>query len=68
MTPELKEMEAKILSANDKIVALEYEIFVQMREYIKKDVHLIQDVAAVIAQIDVYQSLASKASAYGRCV
>lgn len=65
VTPELKEMEAKILSANDKIVALEYEIFVQMREYIKKDVHLIQDVAAVIAQIDVYQSLASKASAYG---
>lgn len=65
VTPELKEMEAKILSANDKIVALEYEIFVQMREYIKKDVHLIQDVAAVIAQIDVYQSLSSKASAYG---
>ena len=65
VTPELKEMEAKILSANDKIVALEYEIFVQMREYIKKDVHLIQDVAAVIAQIDVYQSLASKANAYG---
>ena len=62
VTPELKEMEAKILSANDKIVALEYEIFVQLREYMKKDVHLIQDVAGVIAQIDVYQSLASKAS------
>lgn len=62
VTPELKEMEAKILSANDKIVALEYEIFVQLREYMKKDVHLIQDIAGVIAQIDVYQSLASKAS------
>ena len=62
VTPELKEMEAKILSANDKIVALEYEIFVQLRKYMKKDVHLIQDVAGVIAQIDVYQSLASKAS------
>ncbi len=36
VTPELKEMEAKILSAHDKMVALEYEIFVQMREYIKK--------------------------------
>lgn len=33
-----------------------------MREYIKKDVHLIQDVASIVAQIDVYQSLASKAS------
>lgn len=65
VTPELKEMEAKILSAHDKIIALEYEIFVQIRDYIKKDVHLIQDVAAIIAQVDVYQSLASKASHYG---
>lgn len=65
VTPELKEMEAKILSANDRMIALEYEIFVQIREYIKKDVHLIQDVAAVVAQIDVYQSLASKASQNG---
>ena len=58
-------MEAKILSANDKMVALEYEIFVQIRDYIKKDVHLIQDVASVVAQIDVYQSLANKASQNG---
>ena len=65
VTPELKEMEAKILSAHDKMVALEYEIFVQMREYIKKDVHSIQDVASVVAQVDVYQSLASKASHNG---
>ncbi|MCI9093486.1 MAG: DNA mismatch repair protein MutS [Coprobacillus sp.] len=65
VTPELKEMEAKILSANDRMIALEYEIFVQMREYIKKDVHLIQDVASIIAQVDVYQSLASKASHNG---
>lgn len=62
VTPELKEMEAKILSANDRMVALEYELFVQIRDYIKKDVHLIQDVASIVAQVDVYQSLASKAS------
>ncbi|MFR6100247.1 MAG: MutS-related protein [Longibaculum sp.] len=43
----------------------EYEIFVQIRDYIKKDVHLIQDVASVVAQIDVYQSLANKASQNG---
>lgn len=65
VTPELKEMEAKILSANDKMIALEYEIFAQLREYIKKDVHLIQDVASIVAQVDVYQSLASKASQNG---
>ncbi len=65
VTPELKEMEAKILSAHDKMIALEYEIFVQMREFIKQDVHLIQDVATVVAQVDVYQSLASIASKNG---
>lgn len=65
VTPKLKEMEAKILSAHDKMVSLEYEIFVQMREYIKKDVHLIQDIASIVAQIDVYQSLASVASHNG---
>lgn len=65
VTPELKEMEAKILSAHDKMVSLEYEIFTQIRDYIKKDVHMIQDVASIVAQIDVYQSLASKASRNG---
>lgn len=65
VTPELKEMEAKILSANDKMIALEYEIFVQIRDYIKKDVHLIQDIANVVAQVDVYRSLASQASING---
>ena len=65
VTPELKEMESKILSAHDKMVSLEYEIFTQLREYIKNDVHMIQDVAQVIAQVDVYQSLAFKASRNG---
>ena len=65
VTPKLKEMEAKILSAHDKMVSLEYEIFVQMREYIKKDVHLIQDIASIVAQVDVYQSLASIATNNG---
>ncbi len=65
VTPELKEMERKILSANDKIIALEYEIFIQIREYIKNDVHLIQDVAKIVAQVDVFQSLASVAGVQG---
>lgn len=65
VTPELKKMEAKILSAHDKMAALECEISVQMREYIKKDVHFTQDVASVVAQVDVYQSLASKVSHNG---
>ncbi|WP_455677773.1 DNA mismatch repair protein MutS [Sharpea azabuensis] len=62
VTPELKEMEDKILSAQDRIVALEHEIFVQIRNYIKDYVHKIQDVAKVVAHVDVYTTLASVAS------
>lgn len=62
ITPELKEMESKILSSQDKIEKLEYVLFTEIRNEIKKDVHLIQDVAKVIAKVDVYQSLAMLAS------
>ena len=62
ITPELKDMESKILSAQDKIEKLEYVLFTQIRNEIKKEVHLIQDIAKIIAQVDVYQSLAMLAS------
>ena len=62
ITPELKDMESKILSAQDKIEKLEYVLFTQIRNEIKKEVYLIQDVAKIIAQVDVYQSLAMLAS------
>ena len=62
ITPELKEMEQKILNAEDKITKIEYELFVQIRDFIKKDVHLLQDVSKVIAQIDVYVALANLCS------
>jgi len=65
ITPELKEMESKILSAQDRIVSLEYELFTQVRNYIKQYVHLMQDVAKVVACIDVYTSLASVAAKNG---
>lgn len=62
ITPELKYMESKILSAQDKIQKLEYVLFTQVRNEIKKEVHLIQDVSKIIARVDVYQSLAMLAS------
>ena len=62
ITPELKDMESKILSAQDKIEKLEYVLFTQIRNEIKKEVHLIQDVSKIIARVDVYQSLAMLAS------
>ena len=54
--------ESKILSAQDKIQKLEYVLFTQVRNEIKKEVHLIQDVSKIIARVDVYQSLAMLAS------
>ena len=62
ITPELKDMERKILSSQDKIEKLEYILFNEIRNEIKKDVHLIQDVAKIIAKVDVYQALAMLAS------
>ena len=62
ITNELKDMESKILSAQDKIEKLEYVLFTQIRNEIKKEVHLIQDIAKIIAQFDFYQSLAMLAS------
>jgi len=62
ITPELKEMESKILNAEDKIMKVEYELFLQVRDFVKKDVHLLQDVSKVIAEIDVYIALAHLSS------
>ena len=62
ITLELKDMERKILSSQDKIEKLEYILFNEIRNEIKKDVHLIQDVAKIIAKVDVYQALAMLAS------
>jgi len=62
ITPELKTMEDKILSANDRIMAMEYDLFTQIRDFIRKDVHRIQDVAAAVAKIDVASTLAEVAA------
>ena len=58
VTPELKDMESKLLSAQDKMIKLEYVLFTQIRDYIKNDVHVLQDVAKIVAMVDVYQSMA----------
>ena len=58
ITPELKEKERLILSADDKITALEYELFNKLREQIKNQTKTIQQVADVISFIDVVNSFA----------
>lgn len=61
ITSELKEIEDKILNAEDKIKNLEYEIFVSIRNNIYKNIDRIQSVAKIIANIDVFVSLATVA-------
>ena len=61
ITSELKEIEDKILHAEDKIKALEYNIFIEIRSFIYKNIERIQKVSKTIANIDVFTSLASVA-------
>ncbi len=58
VTPELKEMEAKILNADEQMMKLEYELFLQIRQHIKEQVVRIQETAFSIAVIDTLNSLA----------
>ncbi len=61
ITQELKDMEATILGAADKVQSLEYEIFCEIRQYVSDNSARLQKVAAILAKLDVYQSLASVA-------
>ncbi|MDR0880903.1 MAG: DNA mismatch repair protein MutS [Clostridioides sp.] len=58
ITPELKEIEEKILNAEEKIKSLEYEIFLNIRGVVYQNIGRIQKVAKKIANIDVFVSMA----------
>ncbi len=58
ITQELKELEDVILGAEDKLYALEYELFCQVREQVGKEVQRIQRTAKAVAALDVFASLA----------
>lgn len=64
VTPELKEKEALILEAQDKMIDLEYELFTELRDRISKHISRLQQLAEVIATADVYQSLATVSAAH----
>jgi|UniRef100_A0A7V5Y133 DNA mismatch repair protein MutS len=61
ITPELKEYETKILTASERIKALEYELFINLRKEISKEMKEVFEFAKVVAEIDVYLSLAKVA-------
>ena len=62
ITEELKNMENTIFGANEKLVSLEYEIFNTLREFVAENRDRIRLVASLIAEIDVFRSLAEVAS------
>ncbi len=62
ITQELKDMESTILGAADKVCALEYEIFQKIRNFVAEQSARIQKTAALLAELDVYLSLATVAS------
>lgn len=68
ITPELKEYEEKILSAQEKAQQLEYELFCQLRDRVAQRVIDIQRLAQAIAELDVYAALAevAKTNNYSR--
>jgi len=62
ITPELKEIENTVLGAQDKLVALEYELYVAIRDELAANVSRIKDTAERISNLDALQSLAHVAT------
>ncbi|WP_277630229.1 DNA mismatch repair protein MutS [Atopococcus tabaci] len=64
ITPELKEKESLILESEDKSKALEYELFLEVREQVKQHIERLQHLAKKVSEIDVLQSFAEVSERY----
>ena len=67
ITPELKELEDQVLTAKDRLTALEYQLFVELREFLALQAARAQQTAAAVAAADVLCSLAAVAVQRGYC-
>jgi DNA mismatch repair protein MutS len=67
ITPELKEMEAKILGADERARQLEYQLFQKLRDETLRELEPIQQTAGAIAVLDVICSLAETARLFRYC-
>ncbi len=65
ITPELKEVEAKILGADERSRALEYELFLNLRESLLEFLPQLQEIARSVSILDVIASLAETARLFG---
>lgn len=61
VTPELKEMEEKLLGAEEKCIALEYECFVEIRNRMTENIERFQNAARIVAMLDMLHSFAAAA-------
>jgi DNA mismatch repair protein MutS len=61
ITAEMKDREALILTAQDRISAREYAVFCQLRDAVRAQIAPLQTAAAAVAELDVYASLAEVA-------
>jgi DNA mismatch repair protein MutS len=67
ITPELKDMEGKILGAEERSIKLEYELFLRVREEVLGRLTQILQGASALAQLDVLGSFAETARLYNYC-
>ncbi|NOZ69285.1 MAG: DNA mismatch repair protein MutS, partial [Deferribacteres bacterium] len=64
ITPELKEYEAKVLGADERLRNLEYELFIKIRNDIAAETETLQETSSAIAELDALQSFAHVAAKY----
>lgn len=67
ITPGLKEMENKVLGAEERSKQLEGELFIQLRSQVVERLHALQETAAAVAQVDVLCALADVAQLHRHC-
>ena len=67
ITQELKELENQVLTAKDRLTALEYQLFTQLREFLAQQASRVQQAAAAVAAADTLCSLAAVAVQRGYC-
>ena len=67
ITQELKTLEEKIISAQDKIIKLETELFVSLRQEIATYSNYILNLSSLIAELDIFLSFADNAIKYNYC-
>ena len=67
ITPELKEYEEKVLSADSQALERELELFGQLKELVQAHIHRLKVNAALLAQLDAYAGLGQLASEQGYC-